>query len=602
MRDFSQRKYVIILFISAAFLLILGKLIHIQIFDESLKISAANNSQRRIIQYPARGLIYDRNGVLLVCNEAAYDLMLIPGQMSEFDTLDFINNLGIELDDFYRRLDKARSFSWYRPTVFFKQMTAVQHAGFQESLFKYPGFYVQERTLRKYTEGIAAHVLGDVGEVSLEMIQTDNYYRGGDYAGISGVERSYEKYLRGQKGVKIQVVDVLNRVQGSYMNGVYDTAAIPGQNITLTIDSDLQRYAELLMQNKRGAIVAIEPASGEILLLASSPTFDPQLLVGRPRGHNYDSLLNAPGRPLFNRAVSATYPPGSVFKIANALVGLQEGVLRANTYFPCDQSRVGCHPHPTSNTVAKSLQYSCNPYYFYAVRNLVQRGVETSIFRDSPIGLDLWKDQVVSLGFEKAFDIGLGGVNRGQIPGSDYYDRLYGKFRWAYSTIYSLSIGQGEVLVSTLQLANFMAIVANRGYYVNPHLVKKIGEEDISGVITHRNFTPFERRHFETIIEGMDDAVNKEFGTAFWTRVPNIRICGKTGTVQNPHGENHSVFVAFAPKENPQIAIAVFIENAGYGGSWAAPAANLIIEKYLTDTITNKFREDRILNASFIDR
>jgi penicillin-binding protein 2 len=599
--DLSQRKYVVSFFIVASFLLILGKLVYIQIFDESLKISAQNNSQRRITQYPARGLVYDRKGVLLVCNEAAYDLMLIPSQMTEFDTLDFISNLGIEIEDFYSRLDKAKSFSWYRPSIFFKQMTATQHAGFQESLFKYPGFFVQERTLRRYTEGIAAHVLGDVGEVTLEILKSDNYYRGGDYIGISGIEKYFERELRGQKGVKIQVVDVFNSVQGSYMDGQYDSTAIPGNNIVLTIDSDLQRYTEHLMQNKIGAVVAIEPGSGEILVLASSPTFDPQLLVGRPRGHNYDSLLNATGRPLFNRAVTATYPPGSVFKIANALVALQEGVLKPNSYIPCDQSRVGCHPHPTANTVGKSLQYSCNPYYFFAVRNLIQRGIEPSIFRDSPIGLDLWKDKIVSLGFEKAFDIGLGGVNKGQIPGSDYYDRLYGKYRWAYSTIYSLSIGQGEVLTSTLQLANFIAIVANRGFYFNPHLVKMIGEEELTGVVKHKNFTPFDKKHFEPIVEGMDDAVNKEYGTAYWTRVPGVRVCGKTGTVQNPHGENHSVFVAFAPKDNPQISIAVFIENAGYGGTWAAPVANLIIEKYLTDTILYPYREERIINASFIE-
>ena len=601
MSSYIPRKYVIIFFFLGVFIIILVRLFFLQVIDLEYKISADNNSQRRIIQYPGRGLIYDRNGELLVCNEAAYDVMIIPNATREFDTLELINSLGISIQDFYSRLGKARSHSYYRPSVFYKQMTALQHASFQEHLYKYPGFYVQDRTLRRYNKKIAAHILGDVGEVSSEMIQEDSYYRGGDYAGRSGVERYYEKDLRGEKGVHIYLVDVHNRIQGSYMEGRYDTLAVPGRNICLTIDAVLQEYAEKLMENKKGAIVAIEPQTGEILILASSPTFDPQLLVGRPRGHNYDSLLNSPGRPLFNRAVSATYPPGSVFKIANALVALQEGVIRPNSYIPCDQSRVGCHPHPTANSVAKSLQYSCNPYYYYAVRNLVQRGLEKSIFRDSHIGLDLWKEKIVTLGFEKSFDIGLPAVNRGQIPGSDYYDRLYGKFRWAYSTIFSLSIGQGEVLTSTLQLANFCAIVANKGFYYNPHIVKKIGDSEISGEYKHKIFTPFDKKHFDPIIEGMDHAVNQEYGTAFYSRSPGIKVCGKTGTVQNPHGKNHSVFIAFAPRENPKIAIAVFIENAGYGGSWAAPVATLIIEKYLTGDISNAYKESRILEAIFED-
>ncbi len=603
MSDLTHRKYAIITIILISFLIIFVKIFYLQIIDVSYKISADNNSQRRITQYPARGLIYDRNNVLLVCNEAAYDLMVVPGRTREFDTINFIENLGINKDDFYRRMSIAKSHSYFRPSFFYKQMSALQYAKFQEHMYKYPGFFVQNRTLRKYTEGIAAHVLGDVGEVPRQMIEADRYYRMGDYAGRSGVELTYEKKLRGKKGVKILLVDVHNRVQGSYMHGRYDTVAIPGKNIQLTIDAEVQKYAESLMQNKKGAIVAIEPSTGEILVMVSSPCFDPQLLVGRPRGENFDSLANDPGEPLYNRAVSATYPPGSVFKVPVALVALQDEIIIPNSFFGCVQTHIRCHGHPKANSVAKSIQYSCNPYYYAVGRRLVQRRIESSIFRDSHIGLGLWKDKMLTLGFEKAFDIGIPAVNRGLIAGTDYYDRLYGKYRWAYSTIYSLFIGQGEVLTSTLQLANFSAIVANRGYYFSPYLVKQIGNEKTNNSDEENKIiTAFDKKHFETIIEGMDNAINELGGTGYYTsRLSEIRICGKTGTAQNPHGENHSVFIAFAPKEDPVIAISVFIENAGYGGSWAAPAASLIIEKYITREISNKYREQRILDAVFID-
>lgn len=601
MNKYELRKHIFIAIIVIAFTTVLVKLFYLQIVDISYKISAENNSQRIVTQYPARGLIFDRNGDLLVCNEAAYDLMVIPGRTKEFDTIGFIENLNIEIEAFYRNMDRAKSFSYFRPSLFYKQMTAQQYAQFQEHLHKYPGFFVQERTLRQYTRGIAAHVLGDVGEVDSKTLSRDSYYRMGDYIGKSGVEQSYEEHLRGTKGSQIFLVDVHNNIQGSYMGGMYDTTAIPGSNLTLTIDASLQEYSEKLMQNKMGAIVAIEPATGEVLVMASAPTFDPQLLVGRPRGYNYDSLLNEPNRPLFNRAVSATYPPGSVFKVANALVALQEGVIKDKTYIPCNQSWVRCHGHPKANSVAKSIAYSCNPYYYESVRRIVHKGVEPSIFRDAPLGLKRWKELILTLGFEKSFDIGLSGVNKGLIPGTDYYNSLYGKYRWAYSTIYSLSIGQGEVLTSTLQLANMSAAIANTGYYIQPHLVKEIDGVSISGAKTHKVFTPFDKKHFETVADGMYMAVNEPYGTAYWTRLPDIKICGKTGTVQNPHGENHSVYIAFAPRENPQIAIAVFLENAGYGGSWAAPTASLLIEKYLTGETSKDWREQRILEANFID-
>ncbi len=601
MSNLKYRKYVISVIISICFVIIFSRVFYLQIIDESYKISADNNFKRRVVQYPARGLIFDRNGALLVCNEAAFDLMVIPGRTRKFDTLSFINNLDISIEDFRRKMERAKTFSYFTPSLFYRQMTSLQYARFQEYMFKYPGFFVQDRTLRRYKHGIAAHVLGDVGEVTQRMIDSDRYYRMGDYAGLSGIERSYEKELRGQKGLKIFLVDVHNRVQGSYLEGRYDTLAIPGKNLKLTLDAELQKYSEQLMQNKKGAIVAIEPSSGEVLAMVSSPSFDPQLLVGRQRGKNYDSLVNIPHKPLFNRAVSATYPPGSLLKVPIALIALQEDVITSNTFLPCDQSLVRCRNHPIANSVAKSIQYSCNPYYYLVGRQLVQRGFENSIFRDSPIGIDMWKNKMLALGFEKQLDVGLPAVKKGLVPGSDFYDRIYGKHRWAYSTVYSLFIGQGEVLTSTLQLANLCAIIANRGWYINPYLVKKIDDENICSSKKHKNFTPFDKKNFETIIEGMDYAVNRQYGTAYWSRIQGITVCGKTGTVQNPHGENHSVFFAFAPKENPVIAIAVYIENAGYGSVWAAPTANLIIEKYINGKISNKYNEHRILEADFIN-
>ncbi len=597
MKILDDRKYVVIGIITVIFLIIWIKLFNLQILDISLKISSDNNSQRKVIVYPSRGLIYDRNGVLLVSNEAAYDLMVIPRNIKDMDTLSLCQDLNISTEEFNEKLFTCKEYSEYRPSLFYKQITAVQNAGLQEHMYKYKGFFVQKRTLRRYKEGIAAHVLGDVGEVDLKTLETDAYYSGGDYAGKSGVEKYYEDKLRGQKGVKVFLVDVYNNIQDSYMEGKYDVPAEPGKNISLTLDTELQRYGEQLMENKIGSIVAIEPASGEILAMVSSPTYDPQLLVGRERGHNYDSLLNASGKPLINRAVSSTYPPGSIFKLAISLVALQERIISSNAYFPCDHTIVGCHNHPLANGVARAIQYSCNPYFYFVFKKIIQRGLKESVFRDSRMGLELWKKKILGLGFEKAFDIGIPGVNKGQIPGPDFYDRLYGKYRWAFSTIYSLGIGQGELLISALQMANFCAIIANRGYYYNPHLVKKIDNVEIEGLNTQKIFTPFDKEHYNVVVDGMDMVVNEEFGTGYYARLSDIRVCGKTGTAENPHGDDHSIFVAFAPKDNPEIAIAVYIENAGFGGVWAAPIARLMIEKYIKDEISDIAMEKRILEA-----
>ncbi|MDY0314491.1 MAG: penicillin-binding protein 2 [Bacteroidales bacterium] len=600
MSHFSKRKYVVGIIILTIFIAIFIKLFYIQIFDKSLKQSSDNNSQRHVVVYPGRGLIYDRNSVLLVCNEAAYDLMLVPRNMYEFDTLSLCSDINISIEDFYAKFENCKKYSIYRPSIFHKQINSTQYAVLQEHLYKYPGFFVQARTLRKYNEGVAAHILGDIGEIDLETLENDGYYSGGDYIGKSGVEKYYENILRGSKGVQIFLVDVSSNIQGPYYEGKYDKAAIPGKDIYLTIDIELQRYGELLMKNKTGSIVAIQPKTGEILALVSSPSYDPQLLVGRERGKNYDSLLNSPTRPLINRAVSSTYPPGSIFKIANALVALQDGLIKTNSYFPCDVSKIGCHGHPPANGIARAIQYSCNPYFYFVFRNIIQRGIEKSIFKDSRIGIDLWKDKIMTLGFNHSFDIGLPSVNKGLIPSAEYYDKWYGKHRWAFSTIYSLSIGQGEVLVSPLQMANFCAIIANRGFYYYPHILKKIEDEDYIGENTQKTFTPFDKEYFEEVVKGMDYAVNDDFGTGGYARLTDIRVCGKTGTAQNK-GKDHSVFIAFAPKDDPQIAIAVYVENAGFGGTWAAPISRLMIEKYIRGYVNDIYLEKRIIETEILN-
>lgn len=597
----ESRKYGIVAIIVVIFIIIWIKLFSLQILDDSLKISSENNSKRRIVIYPSRGLIYDRNGVLLVCNEAAYDLLVIPNQIKSLDTLSLCKDLGIDLENFRKRLSGCEAYSKRRPSIFFKQINSMQYATIQEHMYKYQGFYVQNRTLRRYNEGAAAHVLGDVGEIDLDMLKSDSYYSGGDYVGKTGVESYFEKHLRGKKGVQYLLVDVHNNVQGTYMKGQYDTAAVPGNNLTLTIDVGLQKYAEALMRNKRGSIVAIEPSSGEILTMVSSPNYDPQLLVGRQRGRNYDSLSNVSESPLINRAINPQ-PPGSIFKIAHALVGLQEGVISPNTYYPCDRTKIGCHSHPPPVSVARALQYSCNPYFYFVFKDLIQRGLEPSIFRDSRIGLELWKNKIITFGFEKSFDIGLPGVSKGQIPGPDLYDTKYGKYRWAFSTIYSLSIGQGEVMVSPLQMANFCTILANRGFYYPPTLLSKIeGRDEVEEHSKQKIFPPFEKKYFDVVIEGMDYVVNQDYGTGYYARIPGVRVCGKTGTVENPHGEDHAVFIAFAPKDDPKIAVAVYVENAGFGGVWAAPIARLIMEKYLKTEISDIALEKRIIEANLTD-
>ncbi|MGM0647703.1 MAG: penicillin-binding protein 2 [Bacteroidota bacterium] len=598
-KAYANRRVILLAIIVIVAVIFVVRLSWLQLFDSSYKASASNNSRRDVTIYPSRGLIYDRNGDFLVYNEAVYDLMVIPAQTKLKDTLGFCELIGMPPEDFREKIKAIRHYSLLKPSLLMKQISK-QDAGFiQERLYKYAGFYMRPRTLRSYPWPVAAHALGFIGEVNQQEIDSDRYYVSGDYIGKSGLEKRYEKELRGEKGVQKLLVDVHNVEMGSYMDGRFDTAAVAGKDIHSTLDLELQRYGEELMKNKVGSVVAIEPSTGEVLAIVSSPTYDPNLLVGRIRSENYNRLQKDSVRPLFNRALMASYPPGSIFKIVQALVGLDLDVIEPSTGFPCNKALVGCHNHPPANSVRDGLKYSCNPYFYRVFKRIIQQGHTNSVFTDSRIGLRQWHKEVLKFGLGKPIGLDLQNVKPGYVPSVDFYDVWYGKNRWAFSTIYSLSIGQGEVEVIPLQMANLAAIIANRGYYIEPHLVKQIGTEEVKDNLEPHD-TGIDRDYFELVADAMQGVVDEPGGTARLARIDSIAVCGKTGTAENPHGEDHSVFIAFAPRENPKIAISVYVENSGFGGTWAAPIASLMIEKYLKGEISNEYKEERILNADFI--
>lgn len=579
---------IIFLVVGAIFIIRLAVL---QIFDSTYRTLAEKQSLRNITQYPARGLIYDRNGELLVYNEAVYDLMVIPRLVKNLDTAFFCKAVGISHDDFISKMEKARKYSPYSASAFMKQISKEEYASWQSQLYKFHGFYVQQRTLRVYDKPIAAHVLGYVGEVNDKEIKADSYYKQGDYIGKSGLEKSYEHVLRGIKGKKVMHVDVHNREIGPYLNGAHDTMAIEGGNLYTTIDAGLQEYAEWLMSNKRGCVVAIEPSTGEVLTLLSAPGYDPNLLVGRVRGVNYMKLQADDETPLFNRALQAQYPPGSIFKVAQAMTALDLGVITPGQGFVCDKI-VGCHGHPSARSVQEAIKMSCNPYFYYTYRRIIQQGKYKSIYKDSQYGLTVWHDYMRRFGFGTVLGIDLPNVNSGNIPDTNYYNKWYGSGKWAFSTIYSNSIGQGEVMVVPLQMANLACIVANRGYYITPHMVRYFGPDSTKNdEYYEKHETGIKKQYFDIAAAGMYDVVHGAGGTAHRANIPDIDVCGKTGTAQN-NGPDHSVFIAFAPKDDPKIAVAVYVENArGGGGYWAAPIASLIIEKYIRGSITRKDME-----------
>jgi len=597
MKDaFINRKYVIMALIVLASSGLIIRLFIIQVVKDSYRLSADNNVLRYVTQYPARGLIYDRNGKLIVFNQAAYDLMVIPAQTSKnIDTAEFCSLVGISGELFRKQMKAAVNYSRRAPSVLLKQISNETYARLQEKMFMFPGFYVQPRTLRKYSQPVAAHVLGYVSEVDDGIIKKDPYYKQGDYIGKTGIEEAYEKDLRGRRGVKIYLVDVFSRIKGSYADGRMDTLAVQGSDITSSIDLVLQEYGELLMKNKRGSIVAIEPKTGEVLALVSAPNYDPGLLVGRVRSDNFANLSADTLKPWFNRALMASYPPGSTFKPINGLIGLQEGVISAETRFTCNNGYlfVACHSHESPLDLVGAIKNSCNSYFCQTFRRVLENPRYNTI-TDAYIK---WKGYLTEFGFGNSLGTDFVNELNGFIPSPSYYDRYHGKNRWKALTIISMAIGQGEVGTTPLQMANMTAAIANRGYYFTPHIVKSVGvDHTIDKRFLTKHKISIDSANFEEIVLGMEAAVVG--GTAQVAAIKDIIVCGKTGTAQNNHGKDHSIFVAFAPKDDPKIAIAVYVENAGFGATYAAPVASLLIEKYIRGEITNKALEKRILDLN----
>jgi penicillin-binding protein 2 len=601
-RKFENRPYIIGGFFSVIIIIFIVRLFSIQVVDDSFKTSSENNVIRKETDHPRRGLIYDRNNELIVYNEAAYDLMITPNQASSsIDTNLICTLLSIDTLALEKRLEKAKSYSMYKSSVFMKQISVETYTKLQENMFLMPGFYVQARTLRKYPYSTASHLLGYVGEVNQRIIKKNPYYKEGDYIGVSGIEKAYEDKLKGIKGEKLLLKDVHNNIKGSLKNGKFDTKSIPGKNLTSSIDIFLQNYGEQLMKNKRGSVVAIEPSTGEILCLVSAPNYDPNTLVGRKRSENYTVLNNdSINRPLFNRAALAQYPPGSTFKLINALIGLQEKVIKSSTHFECDDGfvygeekrKMKCHEHRSPLNLEESIANSCNAYFCNVYKSIIDN------YPTTYEGYDAWRNYVMSFGLGNWLNNDLPTGQKGFVPNKNYYDRIYGKKRWKSLTNLSLSIGQDALLTTPIQMANMTAAIANRGYYYTPHIIKKIENDSIESRFKTKIYTEIDSSYFDIIIKGMQEVVeNKELGTSNIAKMDDVTVCGKTGTAQNPHGEDHSIFIGFAPKDKPKIALAVYVENGGWGSTWAVPIGSLMIEKYINDTISRQYLEERIVNG-----
>ena len=598
--NLQNRKYIVIGAMAIIMFILLCRLFYLQLIESSYKDAADNNALRYITEHPDRGLIFDRNDSLMVYNEAAYDLMVVPNELREFDTIDLCKTLEIDKETLIKRLEKAKNYSPMIPSIFEQQMSKEACGSLQEKLFKFPGFFVQNRTLRSYPAPIAAHILGYIGEVNSTTIEEEPYYQMGDYIGISGIEKAYEEELRGVKGRRIVLVDVHNREKGSYKNGKEDVKAQPGKDLWCTLDMDLQKYGEKLMEGKRGSIVAIEPSTGEILCIVSSPSYDPNLLVGKDRSKNYVKLLRDSVKvPLFNRALMAAYPPGSTFKLANGLIALQEGIINTSTSYYCGggynigNHTIGCHHGGATNIVA-AVQHSCNTFFCKAFYNIVSNKKKYKTIQE---GYTAWRNYINGLGFGQKFNTDLPYELAGSIPTADYFDRKYSG-HWNGNSIVSMGIGQGEAGTTPLQMANLLCIIANHGYYIKPHIVKAIGSKDNpNDQFSERINSGIDAKYFIPIIKGMELVMTH--GTARLSNVPGLKIAGKTGTAQNPHGRDHSVFACFAPSDKPQIAVFVLVENGGWGGVVAAPIATLMLEHYLKGETSRPDVEKNILTMKF---
>lgn len=607
--NLEKRKYVIGGFLIVIAFIYLVRLFNLQVCEDRYKDFADNNAFLRKAQYPSRGLMFDRNGKLVVYNQPAYDVMMIPRDVQEFDTLDFCHTLSITREQFDKRLSDMKDrrinpgYSSYTPQKFITHLSAQDYGRLQEKLYRYPGFFIQKRILRQYNYISAANVLGNIREVSAKDIEKDPYYTSGDYCGDLGVEKSYEKYLRGQKGVEILIRDAHGRIQGRYEDGAHDIAPISGKNLKLSLDIDLQQYAESLMVNKIGAVVAIEPKTGEILAMVSSPTYDPTMLVGRQRGANYRKLVNDDLHPLFDRSLMAAYPPGSTFKPGQGLILLEEGIINLSTAYPCYKGfisgglRVGCHAHGSPLPLKPALQTSCNAFFCWGFKAMIDK---RSKYGSSADAFEIWKSHLVSLGYGYRLGVDLPGESRGFIPNAKFYNKIYGEGRWSANTIISVSIGQGEILATPLQIANVCATIANRGWFITPHVVKEIQDTVLPDELHEQRHPTIAKKYFDDVAEGMRMAVTG--GTCRLANLKDIEVCGKTGTAQNPHGKDHSAFMGFAPYNDPKIAVCVYVENAGFGATYGVPIGSLVIEKYLNKEIApeRKYIEQRMLESNTI--
>ena len=584
--------------LGAAALLLLGKIFYIQILNSKYKENALNNSMVYDVVYPPRGVIYDRNGEILVGNKVCYDVLVTPREVGVFDTLALADALGVEADFIRERMAwyrRNRTKIGFRSQTLLKQVSVENYMRFAEVQYRFPGFTGKVRSIRDYPVNAGGNLLGYVSEVDAAYLKKHpDEYKSGDYAGKTGLEAARETELRGQKGYHIYLRDSRNRIQTSYKDGEADVDAVPGKDIVTTIDAGLQQYGQELMAGKRGSVIAIEPSSGEILAMVSSPGIDVSQLADI--GRHYGDIIRDPNKPMFNRTVQASYPPGSVFKLVNGLIGLQEGVLKPSDAYPCNHGfpygkgrKLGCHGHASPLPLLDAIATSCNGYFCYVFRNIL----ENPAYGSTQEAFDKWREYVRSFGFGARLGSDFPSELGGNIPTSNYYNRVYGKGAWKFQTIISLSIGQGEIGVTPLQIANLAATVANRGYYYIPHLVKDSENVTIDPKYHQRQYTLVDTTQFKKVIDGMWMAVNgggKGGGTAFGAAIPGLDVCGKTGTAQNPHGKDNSVFICFAPKDNPKIAVAAYIENAGFGATWACPVASLMIERYLT----GKVRPERL--------
>lgn len=608
--NLEKRKYIIGGFIVVIVVIYLIRLFNLQVMDGDYKIFADSNAFMRKTLYPSRGMMRDRNDKLVVYNQPAYDVMMIPKNVQEFDTLDFCRTLNITKEQFLKRIadmkDKRLNpgYSSYTPQKLITHISAQDYGRLQEKLYRFPGFFIQQRILRQYMYSAAANVLGNIREVSQRDIERDNYYASGDYCGDLGVEKSYEEYLRGEKGVEILIRDAYGRIEGKYDDGAHDIPPVSGRDIKLSLDIDLQMYGEQLMQNKIGAIVAIEPSTGEILAMVSSPTYDPKLLVGRERGSNYKELVNNFYKPLYDRALMGAYPPGSTFKPSQGLILRQEDIISLTTAYPCYHGfingglRVGCHGHGSPIALKPALQTSCNAFFCWGLKAMLDG--KRAKYGSAAEAFEVWKRHLVSLGYGYKLGVDLPGESRGFIPNAQFYNKIYGEGRWSANTIISIAIGQGEILATPLQIANLCATIANRGWFITPHVVKEIQDTILPKELTERRIPTIERQHFEDVAEGMRMAVTG--GTCRLANLKDIEVCGKTGTAQNPHGKDHSAFIGFAPYHDPKIAICVYVENAGFGATYGVPIGSLMMEKYLTGAIApeRQYLEDRMLESNTI--